>query len=468
MFSSKGKVLTDLASMDTIDISQNIQDFKQVFENESRIIFSARFGDGKSYFLNEFMKNYDEKKNDYYFITLHPVNYVVEENRDVIEYIKRDILFQLIKDNRIYDFKEGYDKIFDAVCNVESLFKLADFAASIIPVNGLKEGYKALKGLVSTIDEKRKKQDVLHVVDDYLNGFYGKMGSISECDAFTYLIQKSLERMMAKSVLIIEDLDRIDPAHLFRIMNVLSSQVDNPYYSEVPNGNKFGFDKIILVMDYEIARHLFHHFYGKEANYEGYMNKFLNTLPFRYSIKEEAHRQVRQKILDICKTGVFLSLDHKLSDNPKDRISFQLALNNSSVRRCKEFLDLDVASLIRKKWLNGEYSIPTDSTWVRILVCYRFFIPDKSIRSIMEAMIHGFADLQLAELAMPFYCAVNGERYFYLQIKDDMYMIRYNAMLNLVTNGVVRNHINVVPESIANIKKVLYNVESSICNLLIG
>ena len=454
--------------MDTIDISQNIQDFKQVFENESRIIFSARFGDGKSYFLNEFMKSYDEKDNDYYFITLHPVNYVVEENRDVIEYIKRDILFQLIKDNRIYDFKEGYDKIFDAVCNVESLFKLADFAASIIPVKGLKEGYRALKGLVSTIDEKRKEQDVLHVVDDYLNGFYGKSGSISECDAFTYLIQKSLEQMMAKSVLIIEDLDRIDPAHLFRIMNVLSSQIDNPYYSEVPHGNKFGFDKIILVMDYEIARHLFHHFYGKEANYEGYMNKFLNTLPYSYSIKEEAHRQVRQKILDICKTGVFLSLDQKLSDNPKDRISFQLALNNSSVRRCKEFLDLDVNSLFRKKWLNGEYSIPTDSTWVRILVCYRFFIPDKSIRSIMEAMIHGFADLQLAELAMPFYCAVNEERFFYLRIQDDIYMIKYDTIHNLVTKGAVGNHRKVVPESIANIKKVLYNVENSICNLLIG
>ena len=454
--------------MDTIDISQNIQDFKQVFENENRIIFSARFGDGKSYFLDKFIKSYDEKKNDYYFITLHPVNYVVEENRDVIEYIKRDILFQLIKDNRIYDFKEGYDKIFDAVCNKESLLKLGDFVASIIPIEGLKDGYEALKDLASTIHEKYKSQDVLHVVDDYLNGFYGKSGSISECDAFTYLIQKSLEQMMAKSVLIIEDLDRIDPAHLFRIMNVLSSQVDNPYYSEVPNGNKFGFDKIILIMDYEIARHLFHHFYGKEANYEGYMNKFLNTLPYSYSIKEEAHRQVKQKILDICKTGVFLSLDHKLSDNPKDRISFQLALNNSSVRRCKEFLDLDVNSLFRKKWLNGEYSIPTDSSWVRILVCYRFFMPDKPIRSIMEAMIHGFADLQLAELAMPFYCAVNGERYFYLQLKADMYMIRYNAMLNLVTNGVVRNHINVVPESIANIKKVLYNVESSICNLLIG
>ena len=454
--------------MVTIDISQNIQDFKQVFENESRIIFSAKFGDGKSYFLNEFMKSYDEKKNDFYFITLHPVNYVVEENRDVIEYIKRDILFQLLKDNRIYDFKEGYDKIFDAVCNKESLLKLGDFVASIILIEGLKDGYEALKDLASTIHEKYKSQDVLHVVDDYLNGFYGKSGSISECDAFTCLIQKSLEQMKAKSVLIIEDLDRIDPAHLFRIMNVLSSQVDNPYYSEVPNGNKFGFDKIILVMDYEIARHLFHHFYGKEANYEGYMNKFLNTLPYSYSIKEEAHRQVRQKILDICKTEEVLSLDQKLSSNPKDRISFQLALNNASVRRCKEFLDLDINSLFRKKWLNGEYFIPTDSTWVKMLVCYRFFMSDKPISSIMEAMIHGSSDLQLAELAMPFYCAVNGERYFYLQIKDDMYMIRYNAMRNLVTNGVVRNHSNVVPESIANIKKVLYNVESSICNLLIG
>ena len=454
--------------MEPIDISNNINDFKQVFESESRIIFSAKFGDGESYFLKMFMESYPKEDNDYYFITLHPVNYVVEENRDVIEYIKRDILFQLIKDNRIYDFKEGYDKIFDAVCNKESLLKLEDFVASIIPVEGLKDGYESLKGLASTIHKKYKGQDALHVVDDYLNGFYGKMGSISECDAFTCLIQKSLKQMMAKSVLIIEDLDRIDPAHLFRIMNVLSSQVDNPYYSEAPNGNKFGFDKIILVMDYEIARHLFHHFYGKEANYEGYMNKFLNTLPYSYSIKEEAHRQVRQKILDICKTGVFLSLDQKFSDNQKDRISFQLALNNSSVRRCKEFLDLDVASLIRKKWLNGEYSIPTDSTWVRILICYRFFMPDKSIRSIMEAMIHGFTDLQLAELAMPFYCAVNEERFFYLQIKDDMYMIKYNAILNLVTKGIVGNRRNVVPESIANIKKVLYNVESSICNLLIG
>lgn len=454
--------------MDTIDISQNIQDFKQVFEKESRIIFSARFGDGKSYFLKEFMKSYDEKDNDYYFITLHPVNYVVEENRDVIEYIKRDILFQLIKDNRIYDFKEGYDKIFDAVCNVESLFKLADFAVSIIPVKGLKEGYKALKGLVSTIEEKRKEQDVLHVVDDYLNGFYGKLGSISECDAFTYLIQKSLDQMMAKSVLIIEDLDRIDPAHLFRIMNVLSSQVDNPYYSEVPNGNKFGFDKIILVMDYEIARHLFHHFYGKEANYEGYMNKFLNTLPYSYSIREEAHRQVRQKILDICKTEEVLSLDQSLSSDAKDRISVPLAIYQLSVRRSKEFLNIDINSLFRANWLHGEYTIQTDIPWVRILVCLRFLLSDKPLGKIYEAMIHGFTDMQLVELTAPLYLAKKRESLFYVEIEYVTYQIEYQESLKQVKINGCKGIRNGLKKNIADIKNLLRNVQNNVCNLLIG
>lgn len=80
-------------------------------------------------------------------------------------------------------------------------------------------------------------------------------------------------------------------------------------------------------------------------------------------------------------------------------------------------------------------------------------MPDKSIRSIMEAMIHGFTDLQLAELATPFYCAVNEERFFYLRIQDDIYMIKYDAIHNLVTKGIVGNRRNVVPESIANIKR---------------
>lgn len=294
------------------------------------------------------------------------------------------------------------------------------------------------------------------------------MGSISECDAFTCLIQKSLKQTKAKSVLIIEDLDRIDPAHLFRIMNVLSSQIDNPYYSEVPHGNKFGFDKIILVMDYEIACLLFHHFYGKEANYEGYMNKFLNTLPYSYSIREEAHRQVRQKILDICKTEEVLSLDQSLSSDAKDRISVPLAIYQLSVRRSKEFLNIDINSLFRANWLHGEYTIQTDIPWVRILVCLRFLLSDKPLGKILEAMIHGFTDMQLVELAAPLYFAKKRESLFYVKIEYATYQIEYQESLNQVKINGCRGIRNGLKKNIADIKNLLRNVQFSVCNLLIG
>lgn len=455
--------------MDTIDISQNIQDFKQVFENESRIIFSAKFGDGKSYFLNEFMKSYDEKQNDYYFITLHPVNYVVEENRDVIEYTKRDILFQLIKDNRIYDFKEGHDKIFDAVCNKESLLKLADFVASIIPVGGIKDVYEGLKGLASTIHKKYKGQDVLHVVDDYLNGFYGKMGSISECDAFTCLIQKSLEQMMAKSVLIIEDLDRIDPAHLFRIMNVLSSQVDNPYYSEVHNGNKFGFHKIILVMDYEIARHLFHHFYGKEANYDGYMNKFLNTLPYKFSISEEAQKQVENKLIRTFGTSDVLNFRSPLNPHKFNSDTFFLlvAVKELSVRRCKEFIDDNIETHIKPSWVNDKIKIPTNIDLVKLLYCIRFFTR-LSLNTIFVMLIESLEGELAVRMLMPLFCISRKKNTFFVRVDKEIYECHYEE--SSLSFSVEQNNTwdDSLVVSFDNIKRAASNMKDAVLDLIIG
>lgn len=66
-----------------------------------------------------------------------------------------------------------------------------------------------------------------------------------------------------KTLLIIEDLDRIDPAHLFRILNVLGAHLDFCNQRDI-KPNKFGFDNIVTVFDYEITSHLFHHFMGKK------------------------------------------------------------------------------------------------------------------------------------------------------------------------------------------------------------
>ena len=55
----------------TISIDSYITEFEQILNSTDRLIFSGRFGDGKSYFLNEF-KNKTEDEN--FIITLHPVN----------------------------------------------------------------------------------------------------------------------------------------------------------------------------------------------------------------------------------------------------------------------------------------------------------------------------------------------------------------------------------------------------------
>lgn len=416
--------------MDKIDISQYITDFKQVFEKESRMIFSAKFGDGKSYFLKEFMNSFDSNTGDYYFITLHPINYVVEDNKDIIEYIKRDILFQLIKDERIYDFKEGYDKIFDSVCNKESLLKLADFAASIIPVEGFKDGYNAFKALVSTIHNKYKDQDVLHVVDDYLNGFYGKEGSISECDAFTCLIQESLKRMSG-TVLIVEDLDRMDPAHLFRIMNVLSSQIDNPYYEDCHNKNKFGFDKIILVMDYDITKHLFHHFYGINANYDGYMNKFMSSTPFRFSITEAAQMQVREHIIQLIGVSDLSKITGHNIYKPYDNqiVSLVECISSMSVRQCKDFMDIDIDTYIKPNWRKGTRIIPTQVSFVRLLACFKL-ISSHSLSLVFTVLMECLSDKVAIQLLLPLFFESTKQTGFYIKDDRDIYECSYNSQNN--------------------------------------
>lgn len=417
--------------MDKIDISQYIIDFKQVFDKESRMIFSAKFGDGKSYFLKEFMNSFDSKNGNYYFITLHPINYVVEDNKDIIEYIKRDILFQLIKDERIYDFKEGYDKIFDSVCNKESLLKLADFAASIIPVEGFKDGYNAFKDLVSTIHNKYKDQDVLHVVDDYLNGFYGKEGSISECDAFTCLIQNSLARIMEKTVLIVEDFDRMDPAHLFRIMNVLSSQIDNPYYEDCHNENKFGFDKIILVMDYDITRHLFHHFYGINANYDGYMNKFMSSTPFYFSITKAAQMQVRERIIQLIGVSDLSKITGHNIYKPYDNqiVSLVECISSMSVRQCKYFMDIDIDTYIKPNWRKGTRIIPTQVSFVRLLACFKL-MSSHSLSLVFTSLMDCISGDVAIQLLLPLFFESTKQTCFF--IKDDraLYECSYDIQKN--------------------------------------
>ena len=222
------------------------------------------------------------------------------------------------------------------------------FLLSLIPLGELcNEGYNKFLEIKKKYDEKK------HTVDKYLSQFANTAGCIHEEDGYTKLIKKAIKwisqdhslngkvKKAKKPVLIIEDLDRLDPKHLFRILNVVSAHIDDSKQPDIV-GNKFGFNNIVLVMDYDVTKHIFHHFYGAQACYEGYMSKFLSREPFRYSIKYIMIRAFEAQLGE--KLGIHELLPHLQN--------FREKLAGSSLRDLYKLTQFDTDS-----YFNGfEYS----------------------------------------------------------------------------------------------------------------
>lgn len=289
--------------METISIDKELLAFKDHLNFNERTIFSAKFGDGKTFFLNEFKKKYSDKikgddtlKEKYYFITLYPVNYCIAENQDIFEYIKRDILYHLAKDDKLNPI--DFEGIAKSIFTWENLKDVLSFLVSCMPQGEI------LKKIIDKGERFAKKyEENKTTFQKYDSWFTSQKGGLYEHDGYTELITATLKYIKEsgyKTVLIIEDLDRIDPAHLFRILNILGAHIDEHLYNESDNKNKFGFDNIITVFDYNTTENIFHHFYGKNANYKGYINKFTSHQPFFYSIDEVAREYLYQLILEKC------------------------------------------------------------------------------------------------------------------------------------------------------------------------
>lgn len=280
------------------DVSPKIEEFAQYLNSSDRIILSAKFGDGKTYFLNELTKD-KNLSEEYEFFTVYPVNYSVATNEDVFEYIKRDIILQMHERGELN--KIDIDALFEAVKSFVDISSVVSFLLSFIPCGELyNKIFERFKKAKETYKEKE------HVADEYLKLFENQRGGLYEKDGYTELIRETIKWIQEdhgsdhnakKTVLIFEDLDRLDPQHLFRILNVLSAHIDD---TSKPNkvDNKFGFDNIVLVMDYETTEHIFHHFYGPNANYQGYMSKFLACEPFRYSVRSYLEQDLTRQLTD--------------------------------------------------------------------------------------------------------------------------------------------------------------------------
>ena len=303
--------------MEIIDITNKLRDFEEHLNLNRQTIVSAKFGDGKTYFLNQYIESH---KDDTFFIVLHPVNYIVSPNEDIFEYIKRDILCSLVHRTEFQEI--NWDEALKELLSYDTMLETIDTIATNIPCGNL----------LTLPFHLFKKVDDKFAVDKYFDRFKKTKGGLFEFDQFTFAIQRTLNEIKKNgqsTILIIEDLDRIDPEHLFRILNVLGAHVD-----EDKNTNKFGFDNIVAVLDYDTTRHIFHHFYGEKANYEGYMSKFMSSYPFEYSITKVAHEQLEAYLKNDCRI-------ESLGNFPKNTSGLSLVekINNMSVRDVEHVLN---------------------------------------------------------------------------------------------------------------------------------
>lgn len=300
-----------------IPIDALLKDFKEYLDSNDRCIFSARFGDGKSYFLSEFMKRY---KNQYLFIPIYPVNYQVADNKDVFEYIKRDILIKLlscgeidIDDTTISNSLYLYD--FLKTNEIDSSLELLELVPDI-NLDGADISLSAISTVSKTwlkIKEKFNKHKSKYknqgqIAENIVENTVNEKGSIYEFDVVSQLICDLIDQYRKKYnrrkvVLLIEDLDRIDPAHIFRILNVFSAHFDryNVNWSEARTKgklyiNKFKFDKIVTVCHYENIKNIYHHCYGKKTDFNGYIGKFSITKAFNYSLQSEIKNYILKQI----------------------------------------------------------------------------------------------------------------------------------------------------------------------------
>jgi hypothetical protein len=302
--------------MEKINTKSIFSDFQEHIEQDfnERILFSAPFGKGKSTFLNDF---FDTRKEEYITVKLYPINYSVASNNDVFELIKYDILFDLMASHKekINLQKEDFSKslvLQNFMINKMRFVPLAESIIAAAPLIG-KPAIEILKEFKTIYGDYKKFEaetriDETNIIKHYFKSF--EKHGIHEMDDISDFIKELVKRCKKtisplsgsnlKTVLIVDDLDRLDPEQIFRLFNIFSS-----HYENISDTNKFGFDKIIFVCDLQNIKKIYAHRYGEGVDFSGYIDKFFSTDVFTYDNTKYLEEKIRQ---------IFSEKQHYLTD----------------------------------------------------------------------------------------------------------------------------------------------------------
>ena len=281
-------------------------------EDNKRIFFSGKFGIGKTFFLKDF---FQARKDRYDVYHLFPVKYQITSNEDIIKLLRYDILVELVqKYPDLLDADNKNDSIswlqqvgfFIKQSNTqESLLNCVANVANAIPALG-----RPVAETADFIREIRKlaqgwQETGMQLRQSDIEKMYQDMQQYkNETNELDGVLNKTIKEHKGtknrKSVLILDDFDRIDPEHIFRILNVFSSllKIDKDGHGQVED-NKFGFDYVIIVGDRVNIENIFRHRYGQDADFVGYFDKFVSIYPYEFDNRTEVQAEIPKLIQNL-------------------------------------------------------------------------------------------------------------------------------------------------------------------------
>jgi hypothetical protein len=277
-----------------------VKSFKDHINSHSntRILFSGNFGAGKSTFLNHFFEDHD---SEYVILKLFPINYSVASNEDVFELIKYDLFAELLSKHadKLNFSDNDFSPLLLAQSYISNDLKIYPFIKALLKASVPKAEtalsvVESAKGIYDNfkIYEKKIKSNEKDIIKDYIDWCENRKGSIYEYDEITILITELISRVKLALdskpvVLIVDDLDRLDPEHVFRLFNIFSA-----HYDIQTNLNKFRLDKVIFVCDYSNIQNMYIHKYGAGVDFEGYINKFYSTHVFEFDNRKHLNEEL--------------------------------------------------------------------------------------------------------------------------------------------------------------------------------
>lgn len=291
-----------------IDVPKSDFEYFLEIEDNKRIFFSGKFGIGKTFFLQRFFEEHADKYDVYH---LFPVRYQITSNENIVEFLKYDILVELLKKNPSAFQKNEINGVSGWVALFFAFFKeKASVNGFLQSVVSLGEGAlvlspdpffqilgklgRPLKDLLSIDKEFQAFKDRYlagdkQIVDKFFKEIEENTNNVAT-DYLSHLLRQKISELKGdkKSVLVLDDFERIDPEHIFRILNVLSAHMEGD------EENGFGFDHVIIVGDIRNVKSIFHHKYGESTEFFGYFDKFFTVRPFYFDNKRAIAERIPQ------------------------------------------------------------------------------------------------------------------------------------------------------------------------------